>query len=149
MRKPLPRPRAPRPLALLLLLPAFAGCGGQGTISGRVTLNDQPLPLGTITFHSQDGRHDVFNAPVRDGAYSIDGVPTGDAWVTVVAPPPAAGGRERPREGGADAAALPRSARRGQASPGPVPPRYGNPEQSGLSLRVAPGSQQYNVDLKP
>jgi hypothetical protein len=148
MRTPLPRPRALPPLALLLLLPAVNGCGGTGTISGRVTVNDHPLPQGTITFHSQGGRHDVFNAPIRDGAYSIDGVPTGEVLVTVVAPPPVAPGRDVPRAGGADAA-LWNSARRGQAGSGPVPPRFGNPERSGLGLRVAPGSQEYNVDLKP
>jgi hypothetical protein len=135
MSHPLPWQGVGRACALLLLLlPALAGgCSGQGTISGRVTVQGKPLPLGTISFHAEGGRHDVFNALVRDGKYSIDGVRTGLARVTVVAAPP-------PPEGAPDAA--PRS-RSGPA----VLRRYADPEQSGLSHPVVSGPQEYSVDL--
>jgi hypothetical protein len=123
-----------------------AGCGGRGTISGHVKLNGKPVPLGTISFHCQEGRREVCNALVRDGAYSAAGVPVGPARVTVVSSfTPAAGeGAAAGRPGQATG-----KTGRGAAGPPTIPRRYGDLEQSGLSLRVTTGAQVFDVDVQP
>jgi hypothetical protein len=138
------------PSAGLFLLLLSVGCTGKGSISGRVTLDGKPLPLGTITFHSEEGRHDVFNASIRDGSYAIDGVQAGKARVTIVSVDPArvgAAAASTGQAGGSDV--KPRAAP--AATPGfvAVPERYANPEQSGLTWQVLVGAQVYDVDLKP
>jgi hypothetical protein len=152
MRKRLLGKSTARPWAALLPLALLAagGCSGRGTISGHVTLNGKPVPLGTISFHCQEGRHEVCNALIRDGSYSLTGVPTGPAKVTVASSmtPSAAGEgaaatRREPDKGG--------RGRRPAANPPPptIPRRYGDPDQSGLSHRVTSGAQVYDVDVQP
>ena len=68
------------------LLAALAvGCSSsrsQGKISGKVTLNGQPLPAGNLTFHSEG--KGSYNAPLmRDGTYQVVDVPVGAMVVTV------------------------------------------------------------------
>jgi hypothetical protein len=46
--------RAAGVLALPLLL-AAAGCGGGGTLSGKVTYDGQPMPGGTVAFTPAQG----------------------------------------------------------------------------------------------
>lgn len=67
---------------LSFLLPLAAGCGGgKGSVSGTVTLDGQPLPVGNITFLPSNGPGAT--GPIEDGKYSVKGVPTGQVTVTV------------------------------------------------------------------
>jgi hypothetical protein len=136
---------------LPLVLLAAGGCAGRGTVSGHVRLNGKPVPLGTISFHCQEGRHEVCNALIRDGTYSIDGVPAGPTRVTV-----ASAFTPGPGQGEGAAGKRPAAMPTGRApSPPAVPPpptipsHYGDPDQSGLSLRVHAGAQVYDVDVPP
>jgi hypothetical protein len=123
-----------RPL-FVVLTGVVVGCSsGKGSVSGRVTLNGAPLPAGVISFHSEVGNREVCNAAVRDGGYSLDGVPTGKALVTVTST------QANPRGDTGSPASLGRAA---------VPARYAKPGTSGLSLTVQPGSQTFPVDLTP
>ncbi len=138
----------------LLLMYGLGGRsgGGQGSVSGEVTFNGLALPMGTISFHCQEGTRDVVNALIRDGKYSVAGVRAGPNKVTVTAidPNKAAGAPPSPgakvtkgdtKPGGV----VP------EDGPGPLvlPERYASPESSGLSLVVKTGSQQYSVPLTP
>src|SRR5438046_9475705 len=63
---------------------ALAGCGGEtltGSVSGKVSFQGQPIPMGYIQFFKGDTL--VGNASVRDGNYRIERVPVGPVDVTV------------------------------------------------------------------
>ena len=68
-------------LAAGLLL---AGCGGPGyrcvTVSGTVTIDDKPVPKGSITF-TPTGPGQT-GAPITDGKYRCENVPLGKNHVT-------------------------------------------------------------------
>ncbi len=131
-----PSRRCAQSLLFALVLLA-AGCSaGKGSISGKVSLNGTPVAGGTITFQSEVGNREVFSALIKDGQYSIEGVPTGKARVTVKNLGPGAGGKQ---DGN-------RAASQGAS---PIPARYADPDSSGLSLTVRPGEQSYPVDLTP
>lgn len=143
----------------LLLLPVVAvGCGGgRGTISGKVTFNGKPLPVGTISFYPQSGKQDAINCPIRNGAYSQEGVPTGEVKVGVVTVDPAnagggsgaaAAGGGGGSDTGARVTATP-AGRKKSATFVAVPPRYGSPDTSDLSLTVQTGEQVFDVELTP
>ncbi len=75
---------------LVLISALFAGCGGAAkynsvTISGHVTLDDQPLDSGLIQFAPADGNGSVAAAEIKNGEYS--GVATfGNKKVTITSP---------------------------------------------------------------
>jgi hypothetical protein len=144
--------RSCRCLVLGMLVLLAAGCsGGTGTVTGQVTFNGQPLPLGTITFHAEQGDHEVSNALIRDGSYSVDGVRAGPTKVTVVtvdtaqvgAPPTEAGGARDKGDG------LKPAPKKPSSNFVALPKHYGDPNNSGLSLEVHQGTQTFNVELKP
>jgi hypothetical protein len=145
------RPRtSARNLALAALLGGALGCSQEpGAVSGEVTIGGKPLPGGVISFHSEVGKHEVINAPIKDGKYTVSGVPSGNAIVTVgnLRPPPGAASSAAPA---GDGAAAPKAGpRRAPPTSGPVPARYGDPGTSGLTLVVQPGDQTFPVALTP
>jgi hypothetical protein len=72
------------PLAALLL----TGCGGPGdapqqyTVSGTVTLDNQPLESGNILFTPADGVGRPDGGPIADGKYSFPSTP-GEKFVEI------------------------------------------------------------------
>lgn len=123
-------------LALFMLL-FIAGCGGKptGTVSGKVTFRSEPVAMGTIAFLATDGT--VCSAMIRDGRYAVSKVPVGPVTLTVSAhaPPPTVS----PDGRGPDR--MPKSI--------PIPERYADHKNSGLTFDVVSGSQVYDVDLQP
>lgn len=114
-----------RGAALAVLVGSALGCSQEpGAVSGEVTLNGRPLPAGVISFHAEGGTQRVVDAPIADGKYAVSGVPPGNTIVTV--------GNLRPSPGNRS-----------------VPPRYGDPDTSGLTLIVQPGEQTFLVALTP
>jgi hypothetical protein len=126
-------------IALLLL----GGCGqrtGPAVVEGTVTLDGKPVANAFIVFVSSDGRATlpalirsdgsfrVERAPVGQVKVSIDGVP--DAGLPLEMPPPASRPNEDP-----ELALI----RKGLAVSARVPPRFKNPEQSGVFLELGPG----------
>jgi hypothetical protein len=162
--------------ALALLLPLTVGCGGgKGTVSGTVTLDGQPLPVGNIAFIPSQGPG--ASGRIEDGKYSVANVPTGPVTVTVEtisikqeidaytkAPPSV------PRIGTANVspemlAKMPENARAQiekqqkqaaeraskakelQAKYRAVPEKYSKPESSGLTITVKRGSNTFDIQL--
>src|SRR5438132_3725963 len=76
-------------LTITLLTP-IVGCGGKGDVSGQVTFKGKPLVFGTVQFEANDKTFKQGNIN-RDGTYSIDGVPVGEAKVAVNSPNPKSG----------------------------------------------------------
>jgi hypothetical protein len=65
----------------LLCLPLI-GCGpGKSTVTGKVTLDGTPVSDATIVFIPARGP--AFSTEVKNGQYSVVGVPHGEAKVTV------------------------------------------------------------------
>src|SRR5438105_7917243 len=68
------------PAALLLL----TGCGGgRGDVSGLVTYNGEPLPLGRITFLGETGQQEAVSGYIIRGKYTIQGCPVGRVKVSI------------------------------------------------------------------
>ncbi len=115
----------------LLVLAGGCGAGDWGTVSGRVTLDDQPLEKGDVTFNPVKG-----GAPgtgrVVNGAFTIQtgtkaGLAAGEYLVTVA-------DQTIPKSGSKEAAKL------------LTPKKYADPKTSDLKATIQPGSNP--VELK-
>lgn len=130
---------------------ALAGCGAgdTGVVSGKVTVNGKPLKKGLITFASEVGKRDAYNAAIRDGVYKTDPIPCGLAKVTVYpAQVDPSEVTEEVKEGGDRVPVT--SKRKGRERPSSeVPAKYGNTDTSGLTYTVKKGENEYSVDLTP
>jgi hypothetical protein len=71
------------PLAVILA----AGCSGDQRVpvSGRITVNGEDLPEGTISFFPTGGKGATTGGPVEAGRYSVR-VPPGSMKVVISAP---------------------------------------------------------------
>lgn len=131
-------------LAVLSFAAASLGCGignnskGSASVSGTVKYEGTPLPTGTVTFFNSN-KEIVGSATIKDGSYTMQGLPAGKVMVTVATPP----------------AVKPNTTHAPKDMPGdpplpvvPIPAKYGNPQQSGLSYDVKLGSQEYPIDLR-
>jgi hypothetical protein len=141
----------------LVLLAVCAGCSSssQGTISGKVSYQGKPVPTGTVVFVPQV-QGGSFVAQIRDGQYKLENCPVGPAKIAVssrpantaprkgmmskIKPPPEI--QEKLR-GGTPA----EGASSNDAPTVKMPPRFQDPEKSGLSYTVKGGSQVYDIDI--
>ena len=76
--------------AVLAAVAIVSGCSGSGSVSGTVTLNDQPLTSGTVTFHPTGTGPAGIGTIGPDGRYQVSvgkdkSLPPGDYLVTVEA----------------------------------------------------------------
>ena len=129
-------------VAAAAVLSASCTGGGNGTVSGRITLNGQPLKDGLITFESQVGSMNAYSAAIRDGIYETEPIPAGLCKVTVIhsAVP-------RPTETGGNDLVPVRTPKQG---PGQVvPDKYHKSDTSGLTFTVKAGANTYDQDLTP
>jgi hypothetical protein len=129
-------------LAVLSLVAAGMGCGGGksgGKVSGTVKYQGTPLPSGTVTFFDAK-KQIVGSATIQNGSYTMEGVPPGKMMVSVTTPPAVMPNPNHPPpRGRPDATPLPVV---------PIPAQYGNPEQSGLTYDVNPGTQDFPIELR-
>ncbi len=122
---------------VLLAVLTIPACGkGGGQVSGVVTYQGKSVPAGTVLFVGDD------NKPVRtpinnDGSYQARNVPLGKVKIAVLVPPPS----PPPSAEGSHA---PPSA----APAAAIPPKYMDPDTSGLTCDVTGGSQKCPLDLK-
>jgi hypothetical protein len=127
-----------RPGWLVMLLLA-AGCApGKGSVTGTVTYQGKPLTTGTIIFF--DAAKGAPSTAINpDGTYSLPKVAAGKAKIAIMMPmdipfkplgaPPGAGKTPEP-----DKVPV-------------LPPKYADPEQSGLVCEVKAGSNTHDVKL--
>lgn len=127
--------------AAIFVLP-LAGCGSvakQGTISGVVKLDGKPVSGGFISFTLADGLPHTVDIQ-GDGSYRVEGIPVGEAIITVTSPPVDDQARQMHIK-------LPT-----EAPPPPPKPRY--PDKyadmgtSDLRYVIQPGENTYNVEMK-
>jgi hypothetical protein len=153
------------PAAVLGLLLAATGCGGYGTVSGKVTFNGQPVKGGYVTFVAESGGGSA-SGPIdpKDGSFSIEKVPTGTVKVGVQSidrPRPGPGGR--PNKGPPTGATV-GPPKDGPALPPGVDPKvfqpaasgatftpglegYNDPDESGIKYTVKSGPQTWSIEL--
>lgn len=130
-----------------------AGCGAStGTITGKVTFKNTPLKGGTVSFVSADKQTSKSGPIQEDGSYTVEKVPPGEAIICVettsVGPPPGVPGYAAPA--GMENPNATTSTDRAQQAKRYVfiPPRYAEPEQSGLKYTVKSGTQEKNINLE-
>jgi hypothetical protein len=133
----LARAWAPGAAALVLV----AGCGGRtGDLAGKVTFKDKALHQGTVSVAAADGS--ILNAVIQDdGSYSLAGVPVGEAKVGVNSPDPRSVKVAQRKK---DEKAPPPDTSKWF----PIPEKYADTRQSGLTTDVKPGKNPFDIDLK-
>ena len=125
-------------VAVALAVVTLAGCGGKddeatAPVSGRVTVDGKPLSTGEVVFVAKNGKRSKGNIS-DDGTFTLTSPsggdsPIGPSSVCVTAMKPAPSGDRF-------------------ASPVPlIPPRFGQPEHSGMTWDVAEGSNRVHVEL--
>ena len=117
----------------------LAGCGGGGgaeremaTVSGKVTLNGEPLNAGRVIFAHVEGPGAAADIQ-PDGTYSVEAA-VGQTEVAI-------DHRSEPEQGARDSA----EAMLGKSL---VPEPYTSAQTSGLSLNVQPGKNEFNIEMK-
>ncbi len=148
MQNPTGSRRLPLIVFALLLTGSGVGCGRSlSTVSGRVSLQDQPVAEGSVVLYCED-QQIVRGLIGPDGAYSIPNVPRGDVRVTVVPPVrmPDGFGKKYETPPVIDGPIIP-AASPDKRGPLAIPPRYGIPEESGLSLKVVRDSIEFDIRL--
>jgi hypothetical protein len=136
------------PAAVALMLFVLAGCGGgpkTGAVFGKVTLDNNVVNGGTVSFLSPGSGVPVTVAINMDGSYHADNVPVGDVVVTVNAAVAAEAG-EVIKNRGANKQAPGKQA---PAAPpeGKVPKKYADPAASGLATTATEAGTQYDIRL--
>jgi hypothetical protein len=132
----------------LSALVLIAGCGkSSGNVSGKVTLDGQPLKGGgTVTFQGSKGGVSGTISP--EGSYTISNVPPGEVKITL-APGMATGAVASATPGDPGKMQPPKTL----APPAPVlphgniPEKYTKPETSGLTYTVKSGNQTFDIPL--
>jgi hypothetical protein len=118
----------------------LGGCSNPefgGPVSGKIVLEGKPVTNGAITFHRADGQTAI--SEVRDGNYRIERPPFGSCKVTILTvPPPPPGTGINPD---------PKWLR--PAGYHEVPPRYGDPKTTPLSVEVTRDAQTKDFPLDP
>ena len=151
-------------VGLLLLA---AGCNSRSAVSGKVLYKDKPLPGGGVIFIHEKG---AFSSAIQDdGSYHIANVPAGQVKIVVTGPRAMSGPNPAmkqsefekqknnvsevkeeeagPKDMMAEMTKSP--AAQGKKPVILIPPKYGNPEQSGLTYTVGSSSSQtYDIKLE-
>jgi hypothetical protein len=130
--------------AFLAAVALSAGCAGGGSVSGTVTLNDQPLTSGTVTFHpTGDGPLGIATIG-PDGRYEImvgkdRSLPPGDYVVTVEATEAVSSGDWPATKGPPPPPKAPKRI---------TPAKYADKKTTDLRFTVKSGENRIDVPLK-
>jgi len=135
---------------VLLGLALVAGCGKpKGTLSGRVTLNGDPLPAGQVTAYGPDN-HILGISEISDGSYTFSDLPPGPVTLTVTTHypdgRPLGDQRPPPREGEKLQPLAPEKQQELDKYK-PVPLKYAYLGKSELKATVAKGNTSYDIEM--
>jgi hypothetical protein len=130
-----------------------AGCGGKGTVTGKVLYKGQPVRGGSISFVPEGGGG-VMSSPIEeDGGYTIRNVPQGPVKITVETD----SFRTSAFQGGGAPDFLKKYMQKKEpelSDPNrakryvPIPPQYSDPSKSDLTYVVKSGKQEHDIELK-
>lgn len=120
---------------LALAIVVASGCGAgkpEGSVSGKVTYNGNPVAAGSVNFLSTAGVG--AQAPISNGTYSVNGpLATGEYSVYVAPPLPT------PQPPGTKPAPPPKF---------DVPAKFQDAKTSGLKLTVKTGKNDLPIEIK-
>jgi hypothetical protein len=144
--------RKPAALAILLLAASagIVGCGTNGaTVTGKVTYRDRLVTSGEVMFITQDGKASAHTPVQPDGTYKAENVPLGRLKVSLQNPLPLhyQQVQKKPKGTAEENSELQEAAKKA-ALYVPTPPKYADPDQSGLTAEVKSGKNEYNLELK-
>ena len=100
-------------------------------VSGKITYNGKPLPAGTVTFVSKDGKTTTASAIAEDGTYKAI-LPVGEYGIAITTV--AAKKKDDPKDPPKKTVVK-------------IPEKYGDVKTSGLVYKVAKGKQSFDIDL--
>ena len=144
---------------LMVLLLVAAGCGSSsGRVAGKISYKNNPLHGGTVTFYGPGQNGWARSSRIADdGSYHIEDMPKGLALISVetqtVKPNPLGKaiatrmtkGKDIPPE-------VLKSSPFGQIQEEDkyvaIPPKFADPETSGLTYDVKGGKQQHDITLE-
>jgi hypothetical protein len=144
----------PGVLVLALLAP-LAGCGpSTGTVTGKVTYQNEPVAGARVNVGPV-----ASDLTGNDGTYKATGVPVGEAEVSVLLPAGSFGGPTMIPQGGGGVPPGKEGKGSGGYRPGQpnssavnIPPdlveKYRDPKTSGLKLTVKSGENSFPIDVK-
>ena len=125
---------------------AAPGCGPSGpemgSVTGKVTLNGQPVSKGMVTFVAiEPNRPNATGMLKSDGSYSLTTTEFGNGALV---------GEYKVAVSGKDPEAYNQVVAPGEPMKieSSVPAKYENPDSSGLTAKVVTGSNTHNFDLK-
>jgi len=125
-----------------LVLALVSGCGGKsGKVSGTVTHKGTPLGNGTVVFHPKGEGHEAGSSIHEDGTYLIEDAPVGEVTITVETIHPGPTRPMPPGVPGGDKMA-PHTGKYV-----PIPIRYKDVSNSGLTYTVTPGEQKHDIQV--
>jgi hypothetical protein len=143
---------------VILLLLGTAGCGGKGTVSGKVKFKGNPLPSGSVVFFDEKDRQVASASISSDGSYSAT-VPTGTLKIAITTPSSSL--KAMPTAKSKVVSEAIQKMKKGAFNPLEsenkdlipektiqIPAKYGSPSDSGLTLTVIGGPQSFDIDLQ-
>jgi hypothetical protein len=134
-------------VAAAALFFAVTGCGrGSGTLTGKVTYQDQPVIYGTVMVRAADGTQWP-GAIEPDGTYTVLNVPAGPVTIAIDSPQPQdpSAHKRSCREGGQPPPSAPAIDRSKWVK---LPEKYLDPEKSGIATTVTSGTTTFDIELK-
>ncbi len=144
---------------LLLGLLATAGCGKPGQLTGKVSFKGKLLPSGRVVFFNASNRQVASATISAEGTYSAT-VPSGTLKIAVITPPPETL-KSMPKAKQKQVLEQVQKMKKGAFNPLEgegaesipqkvisVPPKYADPEGSGLTIEVLGGPQSFDIDLQ-
>lgn len=141
---------------LILVIGTCLGCGGGtdqyrgpfGRVSGTVTFNDQPVPVGsTVSFIAQQGNFTATAQTDASGQYQLawqgsSDIPVGTYIVAITS-----GGGDVSEGDYEKMMQLSAEGKLAETSSG-IPSTYANPSSSGLTFTVSEGDNKFDIPLK-
>ena len=144
------------PALLLACCSSGDGINHGGSVSGKVTIDNEPVTAGNVLFVTEDGRLSAIGRLRGDGTYTAPEPPLGPVRIAVQTETfrnrPAMQPTPGPRSGDGGV----QGASRGIEPPDPkeigiiykeIPGKYEKPETSGLTYTVKKGNQEHNIPL--
>jgi hypothetical protein len=146
---------------VLSLLALTSGCSAPGSISGKVTYQNEPVTEGTVVFSSTQGKGSRTATLGEDGSYSIDNIPAGQYKIAVVTPtnqpernprgkgpPPNMMPPKDKIPAGASSPVYSGQPKKAKKPQKPIPDDFADPDKSGLTYTVKSGPQTHPIDMK-
>jgi hypothetical protein len=136
-----------RPLGCFLLTVLASGLGCSGgpkttTLNGTVTYKGAPVTMGAIYFHGPDNRVAMGNI-TEDGHFTATDVPLGEVRVSLQVRDPGAYNQQMQ---GTAANPTPKPGS-GHSTVTRIPPKYADPNTSGLQYPIDATTKQIEVKL--